>query len=286
VATNHGPGDATGVVILDRMPSSSSYVSATPSAGSCTQAGGKVTCNVGNVANGAMVTVDIVVKSHGNPNTIYDTGSVSANEADPDMTNNQDVESTRLVGFRRFRFAPGIVTGGCGNSVGTLLFTSPAPAGVQIDFADNSTAIDPIAPVTTTGGELSIQVTAVTSMVNATQIATITASTTSGPNSIQARLKLLPVTLTGLSLSPNPAQGGQHVTGTVTLACAANQDVVVRLTSNRGAARPDVNMVTIPAGQTSAMFGITTHAVPSARDVIITAMNHHSSRRATLHLTP
>jgi hypothetical protein len=93
--------------------------------------------------------------------------------------------------------------------------------------------------------------------------------------------------LNSLTFSQNPVVGGQHLTGTVTLMCASNKDVVVRLTSNKTAARPDVSMVTIPAGQTSATFGITTLDVPPPpRDVVFTASTSTGYVRAILQVNP
>jgi uncharacterized repeat protein (TIGR01451 family) len=261
---NNGPSNATGVVLTDRMASSSTFVSANPSVGSCAPpVNGKVICQLGDMLNGATVTVDIVVKSKGNPNTIFDTASVVANEADPDMSNNEASESTRLVGFRHFSFTPPVVTGGCQNSVGTLLFTSPAPAGVLIHFGKNLAAVDPIPDVTTVGGETSIPVTAVTHVVNADSVANITAHTTSGPNSIMARVKLTPVRLTGMTFDQNPVMSGTDVMATITLSCPLPNPITVRLTTNKGAAKPEMSQIEIAAGETSAMFKIKTNGPPN-----------------------
>src|SRR5688572_5528668 len=46
---NGGPETATDVVVTDTLPASVTYVSATPSQGSCTQAAGIVTCNLGTI---------------------------------------------------------------------------------------------------------------------------------------------------------------------------------------------------------------------------------------------
>ena len=60
---HNGPAtsDATGVTVTDTLPAGVSYVSATPSQGSCSQSSGVVTCTLGTLANGATATIDLKV---------------------------------------------------------------------------------------------------------------------------------------------------------------------------------------------------------------------------------
>ena len=58
--TNTGPGAATGVVVADTLPAGVTYVSATPSQGTCSQSSGVVSCNLNSLANGASATVTVV----------------------------------------------------------------------------------------------------------------------------------------------------------------------------------------------------------------------------------
>jgi uncharacterized repeat protein (TIGR01451 family) len=256
--TNHGSADATGVVVTHSLPFNSTFVSAKPSVGSCETVAGKVICYIGNLAVGATQTINVVVKSRGNPNTILSLATVKADQPDPVTINNRVSELTRLVGFRRFFFAPSIVHGGCQNSQGTLLFTSPAPAGLTINFADSSPDVAQIPSVTTVGGETSIRVTAETDNVNSVQVAHITATTSQGTNSIQARLKLLPVEIASLTFNQNPVRAGTTVTATVTLTCPAPSQIVVKVWSNRAAAKPEVSQVVFNPGDTSQQFTIRT----------------------------
>jgi hypothetical protein len=93
--------------------------------------------------------------------------------------------------------------------------------------------------------------------------------------------------ISSLTFDKNPVIGGDHVTGIVRLTCALNKDLVVRLTSNKAAAQPDVGTVTIPAGQTRATFGITTLPIQHPpRDVVFTASATGGYVRATLHVNP
>ena len=75
-ASNNGPSRADSVSISDTLPLNVTFVSATPSAGSCpttpganvTTTGGNQTiaCNLGNISNGSQQTVTVVVR----PNTV------------------------------------------------------------------------------------------------------------------------------------------------------------------------------------------------------------------------
>jgi uncharacterized repeat protein (TIGR01451 family) len=286
VVTNNGPGNATGVSVLDTLPSSSTFVSATPSVGTCDPPlNGKILCQIGNMLNGAMATIDIIVKSKGNPNTIFNRAFAASTDNDPVPGNSFASEPTRLVGFRSFSFDTPVLTGGCKNPKGKLTFTSPAPAGVLIHFTDNSAAIDQIPDVMTVGGETFIEVTAMTSMVNAVQVIPITATTMtdSGPRSIKTRLKLLPVGVASLTFNPNPVQGGNNAVGTVTLTCATTQNVVLRVSSNKRVAQPVVNVVTIPAGQMQAQFNIVTRIKITERSAVFTVGSpQRGFKRATL----
>ncbi|MEA2922794.1 MAG: hypothetical protein QOF07_2759, partial [Bradyrhizobium sp.] len=61
VAKNNGPAAATGVTVTDTLPAGVTFVSATSSQGTCTNASGTVTCTVGNLASGASATITINV---------------------------------------------------------------------------------------------------------------------------------------------------------------------------------------------------------------------------------
>ena len=58
--TNNGPSNATGVTVTDPIPTDLTYVSATPSAGSCSYTAPTVTCSLGSLANGASATITLV----------------------------------------------------------------------------------------------------------------------------------------------------------------------------------------------------------------------------------
>ena len=85
-ATNNGPTSATGVTVTDPLPAGVSFVSATPSQGSCSGTT-TVTCNLGALANGASAIVTIVVQP-GAAGTLTNPASVSGDQPDPTPGNN------------------------------------------------------------------------------------------------------------------------------------------------------------------------------------------------------
>src|SRR5262249_47946171 len=85
--TNFGPFPATSVTLTDFLPAAVSFASATSSQGACTAAGGRVTCNLGNVAinGGAVVTILAAAMADG---PITNVGQGVSAEADIAAANN------------------------------------------------------------------------------------------------------------------------------------------------------------------------------------------------------
>ena len=96
--TNNGTGDATGVVVTDTLPAGVTFGSATATVGTCTQDGDVVTCDIGDLANGAgsditiVVSPDVVVE----PTDITNTVTVAATEEDPTPGNNTATTTTTV----------------------------------------------------------------------------------------------------------------------------------------------------------------------------------------------
>ncbi len=93
---NHGPSDASGVVVTDMLHPSTAYVGADPSQGVCFEAAGAVTCDLGELADGAAATVVIEVTptAAGMP---ANQVSVDGNQGDDTPGNNSDVETTTVA---------------------------------------------------------------------------------------------------------------------------------------------------------------------------------------------
>jgi uncharacterized repeat protein (TIGR01451 family) len=94
VVKNDGPSDAEGVKVTDPMASGLSLVSAKPSQGTCSTAGGKVACSIGDLEAGGSAqvlvtaTVTAPMGSCG-ASAIKNTGTVTSDSADKDQTNNK-----------------------------------------------------------------------------------------------------------------------------------------------------------------------------------------------------
>ncbi|MFC1944923.1 PQQ-binding-like beta-propeller repeat protein [Chloroflexota bacterium] len=93
--TNSGPDATTGVVVTDTLPAGVTFVSATPTQGSCSTSDGTVTCTMGNLGSGTSATVTIIVTPT-TARTLKNAVSVTSNESDPDTENNMATENTTV----------------------------------------------------------------------------------------------------------------------------------------------------------------------------------------------
>ncbi|HET6384310.1 MAG TPA: hypothetical protein VFJ58_13030, partial [Armatimonadota bacterium] len=92
--------------------------------------------------------------------------------------------------------------------------------------------------------------------------------------------------ITSINFTANSVQGGQPITGTIVLnGVAGTGGAVVNLTSNSTSAVVPASF-TIPAGQSSGTFQVTTSAVTANTPVVITSNFNGSSQTFTLTLTP
>ncbi|MDQ3728123.1 MAG: hypothetical protein M3355_00890, partial [Actinomycetota bacterium] len=96
---NNGPS-AGGARVTDDLPDSVTFGSATTSQGTCSQASGIVTCDLGDLAAGATATVriNVVPTAKG---TITNVATVAGTVTDPSSANNSDSEQTTVRDARR-----------------------------------------------------------------------------------------------------------------------------------------------------------------------------------------
>lgn len=95
--TNAGPSTASNVTVTDILPANLTFVSATPSQGTATNASGTVTGNLGNLASGATATITVVALVAGTfSGTLTNTATVTATQTDTDTTNNTATQTTTV----------------------------------------------------------------------------------------------------------------------------------------------------------------------------------------------
>lgn len=93
---NTGPGSAAAVTVTDILPAGVTYVSATPSVGTCSFTSA-VTCNLGTMANGASATIALVVTSPSSGGAFANTATVASTTPDPSTANNTSTWSVTLT---------------------------------------------------------------------------------------------------------------------------------------------------------------------------------------------
>jgi hypothetical protein len=178
------------------------------------------------------------------------------------------------------------VTGGT-TVTGSITLGDPAPAGgatIQLATTDGAAASVPVLTTIATGqnsGTFSIT----TFAVGSPRIVTISATYMGLKQSVPLTVNPQPaVALSSVSISPNPIPGGQTTQGTVTLTAPAGlAGVTVSLQSSSPTTAMIVPAsVTVPQGQTTAIFTVTTTPVPVAQTVTITASAGGVTKTASL----
>ena len=94
--TNNGPASATNVTVTDLLPSVVTYLSANTTQGSCSEAGGTVTCLLGTMANAGTATITILTLPNA-PGIATNTATVSADQTDPNTANNTSTQTETVV---------------------------------------------------------------------------------------------------------------------------------------------------------------------------------------------
>lgn len=82
--SNAGPAAATNTTMTDPLPAGVVFLSATPSQGSCAQAAGTVSCQLGTIPNGGNATIAIQVSPSGK-GSLTNTARASADQPNPNQ---------------------------------------------------------------------------------------------------------------------------------------------------------------------------------------------------------
>ena len=92
-----GPSAGRSVTLFDQLPADVVFVSATPSQGSCSRSGNRITCALGTLNVFATTTVTIVVSPSRAGATLTNTATVRASSPDPDLANNTATATTTVT---------------------------------------------------------------------------------------------------------------------------------------------------------------------------------------------
>ena len=284
VAKNLGPSPATGVTVVDQLPASLTFVSASSTTGTCSETGGTVNCSVGDLAKNATATVTLIATTTIG-GTLSNTANVFGHEADLNASNNTVTRTSSVRTLNSLTFTPSTVAG-CITSVGKVTLTGSAPVGgVEVALSSSAPVATVPPTVTIPSGSTSTTFTVTTVAVPATEPVTITA--TLGPASKSSTLTLRTIGVQSLTLNPNPASGGSSVTGTITLECiAAPGDVTVTVTSSINSVANVPSSVIVPAGALSQNFTITAGNVASTSSSTIRASASGTSSSVVLNVEP
>lgn len=100
-AKNNGPDTAQAVSVTDVVPTGTTFVSVTPSGGSCTAppvgGTGTVTCTIGTISSGNTLKITLVVNVNAaSGSLISDTASVTSTTTDPHTNNNTATVTTTV----------------------------------------------------------------------------------------------------------------------------------------------------------------------------------------------
>ena len=177
------------------------------------------------------------------------------------------------------------VTGGAPVNGTISLFDPAAAAGAEISLQSTDSALAPApSSVKIAAGQRSAAFTIPTASVTTSTTVAIGAS--NGGITQAALLTINPSGLpapSNLALSPNVVHGGTSTKSTVTISSPApSGGALVDLLSDNPFAAQVPAFVTIPSGQTSTTFTITTSAVSSTQTATISATVGGVSKSATL----
>jgi uncharacterized repeat protein (TIGR01451 family) len=97
--TNSGPAVAQGVSVVDVLPSAVTFVSVSSTQGTCSQAGGTVTCSLGSISVGGLVivTINTTAVTFSSSSLVPNTASVGSTTSDPNMLNNISTAISTIV---------------------------------------------------------------------------------------------------------------------------------------------------------------------------------------------
>lgn len=228
----------------------------------------------------------IVVKTRQSPLIIATQNPGTLNSVTQSVTLNI---VTAAVTVAAISVNPATTTGGL-QTTGTVILSSAAPqGGTTVQLSSNNTAAATVPPtVVVLVGSTAVQFPVMTSPVNTTQTATLTATLGSSSQTTTLTVNAATaLTVSSVALNPTTVVEGQTSAGTVTISGPAQPGgTTVVLTSNDPSIsfQPSANLL-VTAGATSATFTAVTTAGTPANATITAALNG-SQQTATLSAVP
>ena len=225
--TNNGPAAATGVTVTDALPAGVTFVSTTPSQGSCSVSVlNVVTCNLGGLANAASATIAVVVT----PNAVgalSNTATVTAVETDPNAANNSATASSTVVAVTAdlgITVTDAPDPANVGSNLGyTITLTNNGPsAATGITVTDVLPAGVAFVSSTPSQGSCSGTLTVICNLGGLANAANATITVVVTPSAVGALSNT--TTVTAVETDPNAANNSATATTTVN---AANADLAV-----------------------------------------------------------
>ena len=96
--TNYGGSAATGVTVTDALPATETLLSDSSSQGTISVAGNTLTASLGPMADLGTATITLVVRVNAAAgSTVINSASVTGNEQDPNLSNNESSVSTPVL---------------------------------------------------------------------------------------------------------------------------------------------------------------------------------------------
>ena len=216
-----------------------------------------------------------------NPVTVSTTVKVSASANGTAVTGSFTVKPNIP---KTFTFSPTSVTGG-GSSTGTVTLSAAPSANttVTLTVTAGASAVASIpSSVTVLAGTASASFTLVTNPVSVKTTVTVSAAANGGSKS--ANLTVKANALTSFVFAPSSVTGGSDAQGTIafTLPLPVDTQVTVVVISGSSAIAAMPTTFTIPAGNTTGAFSVTTAAVAQSTAVQFAVAASGSSKIATL----
>ncbi|HKM90520.1 MAG TPA: SBBP repeat-containing protein [Candidatus Acidoferrales bacterium] len=231
------------------------------------------------------------------------TAVISASNGTTELEATLTINSKNPLSVTAFTTNAASVTSG-GTVVGTITLNAPAYSpGQQVFIASSDMSVQPQNPVTVPTNGTTVEFNIFTSPIAAQRMVTVTATLNASSISVQLMLTPTGTAITSLLVVPYTVAGGQSMVGTLTIstpAPAGGETIAVTATFANSAtptttpipfASCKVSPCTLPnvqisAGSAQAQFTITSTAVTTTTDVVLTATLNTSEGVFVVEIVP